>query len=281
MFNPCANTVQINNVLFTQCFDKTCHICSCVTKNHEDSFDFSFFDSPHPAPVGSTLQTNTVRRTSMRCDTPVQNVSLKLTQIGLPCFIRGTSCFCHKSSDQVLSITPRTQEQVDVMKNISSQHEVQVALFSLCLMPLWLVSKFKTLFPRRQCYGSPRRPSTSGRRPRSTCLSRRTFRKPLRQHCKITTWPTSEPLVLAHFCAFRRTSLRVHHDRGCDSVLGFCWTMQTSWSKCRWGTTRPTRGAASVSTRNITIWRKWVFHAVEIDLWPLKCFFRLLQVGLD
>lgn len=136
MFNPCANTVQINIVLLTQSFDETSHICSRVTKNHEDSFDFSFFDSLHPAPVGSALQTNPVRHASMCCDIPVQNVSLELTQIGLPCFIRGTSCFCHKSSDQVLSITPRTQEQVDVLKNISSQHEVQVALFSLCLMPL-------------------------------------------------------------------------------------------------------------------------------------------------
>lgn len=76
MFNPYANTAQINSVVSTQCFDETCHICSCVPKNHEDSLDFSFFDSLHPAPVGSALHTNTVRRASMRCDTPMQNASL-------------------------------------------------------------------------------------------------------------------------------------------------------------------------------------------------------------
>lgn len=29
-------------------------------------------------------------------------------------------------SDQVLSITPKTQEQVDVLKNVSSQYEVEM-----------------------------------------------------------------------------------------------------------------------------------------------------------
>lgn len=67
-----------------------------------------------------------------------------MTLIGLQCFLKGTSC---NSSDKVLSITPRTQEQVDVLKNISSQHEVQVTLFSLCLMRIWWVHKLKTCFP--------------------------------------------------------------------------------------------------------------------------------------
>lgn len=33
---------------------------------------------------------------------------------------------CRQTRDQVLSITPRTQEQVDVLKNISSQHEAML-----------------------------------------------------------------------------------------------------------------------------------------------------------
>lgn len=32
-------------------------------------------------------------------------------------------------SDQVLSITPKTQEQVDILKNVSAQYEVQMFAF--------------------------------------------------------------------------------------------------------------------------------------------------------
>lgn len=32
-------------------------------------------------------------------------------------------------SDQVLSITPKTQEQVDIVKNVSSQYEVEMFFF--------------------------------------------------------------------------------------------------------------------------------------------------------
>lgn len=37
--------------------------------------------------------------------------------------------FCSLSpfSDQVLSITPKTQEQVDILKNVSSQYEVEMS----------------------------------------------------------------------------------------------------------------------------------------------------------
>lgn len=38
-------------------------------------------------------------------------------------------CFHLKFSDQVLSITPNTQEQVDILKNISTQHEVKIRFF--------------------------------------------------------------------------------------------------------------------------------------------------------
>lgn len=33
-------------------------------------------------------------------------------------------------SDQVLSITPKTQEQVDILKNVSTQYEVETFFFS-------------------------------------------------------------------------------------------------------------------------------------------------------
>lgn len=36
--------------------------------------------------------------------------------------------FC-LTSDQVLSITPKTQEQVDILKNVSTQYEVELFLF--------------------------------------------------------------------------------------------------------------------------------------------------------
>lgn len=32
-------------------------------------------------------------------------------------------------SDQVLSITPKTQEQVDILKNVSTQYEVETFFF--------------------------------------------------------------------------------------------------------------------------------------------------------
>lgn len=39
-------------------------------------------------------------------------------------------------SDQVLSITPKTQEQVDILKNVSSQYEVEMFFsFSISTPP--------------------------------------------------------------------------------------------------------------------------------------------------
>lgn len=31
--------------------------------------------------------------------------------------------------DQILSITPKTQEQVDILKNVSTQYEVEIRVF--------------------------------------------------------------------------------------------------------------------------------------------------------
>lgn len=53
-------------------------------------------------------------------------------------------------SDQVLSITPTTQEHVDVLKNVSTQYKVEIMTFivSDCLLVFVFpcVNKYLTLF---------------------------------------------------------------------------------------------------------------------------------------
>lgn len=71
----------------------------------------------------------------------------------------------------------------------------------------------------------------------------------LQNHNMIYEWATHPGRFLCILMCLTR-------DCSCDSVLGFCWTMQMSWLKCRRGMTRPTHGAAWVSMKNITIWKK-------------------------
>lgn len=42
-------------------------------------------------------------------------------------------CLLYVFSDHVLSITPKTQEQVDVVKNISTRYQVDMMVFYLYL----------------------------------------------------------------------------------------------------------------------------------------------------
>lgn len=61
----------------------------------------------------------------------------------MTCWLR---CSSFSNSDQVLSITPKTQEQVDVLKNVSTQYEV---IMGKCtkLSPLWRLVNLSLMKP--------------------------------------------------------------------------------------------------------------------------------------
>lgn len=71
-------------------------------------------------------------------------------------------------SDQVLSITPYTQEQVEVLKNVSTQYEVNFKIDQYLHVYNCPALTQDTCFPLSQLYGSLFHLSTSRRMHRST-----------------------------------------------------------------------------------------------------------------
>lgn len=109
-----------------------------------------------------------------------------------------------KSRDQVLSMTPKTQEQVDILKNVSTQYQVEISLFPPIVSDSSDSSSCEScvfLPLTRQPYGSQPHPSTSKRRPRSTSLSLQTARRPswicYRNTPSLTSTSESRPPELA------------------------------------------------------------------------------------
>lgn len=109
-----------------------------------------------------------------------------------------------KSRDQVLSMTPKTQEQVDILKNVSTQYQVEISLFPPIVSDSSDSSSCEScvfLPLTRQPYGSQPHPSTSKRRPRSTSLSLQTARRPswicYRNTPSLTSTSENQPPELA------------------------------------------------------------------------------------
>lgn len=110
------------------------------------------------------------------------------------CIIHGGQCLLlmavfFLSSDQILSITPTTKEQVDILKNVSTQYEVGDSPFIRDWVGVFFLSSCESLFEMfspRQPYGSRPHLSSSKKRLRSTCLYLPTAQRPSQACCRNT-----------------------------------------------------------------------------------------------
>lgn len=110
------------------------------------------------------------------------------------------------------------------------------------------------IFSPRQSCGSLFPLSTSKQKLKSTCSFLQTAQRLSRACCRNTPSHTSMSLIWKHSCA---VSLLLFT---CMVVSGCYWPTPKSWLKCKRGTTPLTRGAAPLSTRDITVWRMYAFH---------------------
>lgn len=206
---------MINIVSLPPCFGQPCHFQS-GRWHHENPFAFVGFNEFGQTPEDRTLHRNTVswfgdifygiylglsgkglfytadnRLWHTYANTYSRTIYAVVPDSGGVCSIHGGQCIVllclvfFLFRDQILSITPKTQEQVDILKNVSTQYEVDIRL--ICeLSSSDLVFSCESLcdtFSPRQAYGSLFHLSTSKRKLRSTCLFLQTAPAPSRISC--------------------------------------------------------------------------------------------------